>query len=96
MLEDNQLLSFYINLTRRQREVVELASEGRTNHEIGAILCIAPCVVAGHLTNVYQQLCIVEGLDPKYRPNRYTIIRLFGGFFERHPELTSFTRQLKS
>lgn len=86
MLEDSQLTSFYINLTRRQREVLKLASDGYSNPDIAKKLCIEPCVVAGHLTNIYGELTALGYLDDQYRPKRYALIRLFIGFFERHPE----------
>lgn len=86
---DSQLLHFYLNLTRRQREVACLASRGLTNREIAEKLCIAPSVVAGHLTNVYADLVdnILYDLDEKQYSKRYALIRLLTGFFERHPEM---------
>ncbi len=87
MLTDHQLMAFYLNLTRRQRDVLQLTSDGYSNPEIAAILCIEPCVVAGHLTNIYGEMSTLESIAADWRSKRYTLIRLFTGFFERHPEL---------
>lgn len=85
--EHSQLMSVYLNLTRRQREVVYWVQQGLSNPEVGEQLCIAPSVVAGHLTNIYEQLSAINGHDPGFRANRYILIRLFTGFFESHPEM---------
>lgn len=87
MNSDADLIGFYINLTARQREVVYLVSQGLSNREIASQLCIAPSVVAEHLSNIYALLPL---LDEGIRPNRYTLIRLFTTFFERYPEMTCF------
>ena len=43
-------------LTRREREVLELVAEGRTNAEIGRQLWIASGTVRRHLENVFSKL----------------------------------------
>ena len=43
-------------LTTREREIVDLLSEGRTNAEIAAALSIAATTVRTHLENVYAKL----------------------------------------
>lgn len=43
-------------LTRREREIVRLLAEGRTNDQIAAALWIAPSTVRKHLENVYAKL----------------------------------------
>ena len=85
MIEDSQLLHFYISLTPRQREVLRLASEGLSNQEIAGQLYIATSVVAGHLTNIYGLLTNLVAADERVR--RYTLLRLYAGFFERYPTL---------
>lgn len=87
ILEHSQLMGAYLNLTRRQREVVYWVQQGLSNPEVAKQLCIAPSVVAGHLTNIYDELSTHNGNDPDFRANRYTLIRLFTGFFEQHPEM---------
>lgn len=84
------LLSFYVDLTGRQREVLELASFGLSNRDIGDRLCIEPCVVASHLTNIYDLLTTLEEFADQDRPNRYVLIRYFTLFFEHYPELARY------
>lgn len=43
-------------LTRREREVLELMVEGRTNPEIGAELFISPRTVSVHVTHILEKL----------------------------------------
>lgn len=88
MIADDILIPFYIRLTPRQRDVVLLASEGLTNAEIAKRLSVQPCVVAGHLTNIYGEMSTLEACQDQY-PNRYTLIRAFAGFFERHPNFAN-------
>lgn len=87
MTPEHILMRFFINLTPRQRDVLRLASEGLTNQQIAGELVIAPSVVAEHLTNIYEQLGTLELVGTHIRPNRYVLVRLFAGFFDRHPEL---------
>jgi DNA-binding NarL/FixJ family response regulator len=82
MPDDNQLLRLYIRLTPRQREVLQLVSQGLSNQQVGERLCIAPSVVAGHLTGIYGTLAVFEMYA---RPNRYVLISLYADFFRRHP-----------
>ncbi len=88
--DHSQLMSTYLNLTRRQREVVYWVQQGLSNSEVAERLCVAPSVVAGHLTNIYAELSNHNGGDPDSRANRYTLIRLFAGFFDQHPEMACF------
>lgn len=44
------------SLTRREREVLQLVAEGRTNREIGAALDISPKTADAHRTRVMQKL----------------------------------------
>lgn len=87
MIEDAQLVRFYITLTPRQREVLQLVSLGLTNATVAARLHIRASVVAGHLTNIYAALRYVATPLPIHPPNRYLLVRLFAGFFEQHQEL---------
>ena len=92
MIEDKQLLQFYVNLTPRQREVLQLVSEGCSNQEVAERLCIASSVVAGHLTNIYDELVALKTVG-EARPGRYVLIRWFGLFFQQHPELDNFASE---
>ncbi|NLF76964.1 MAG: helix-turn-helix transcriptional regulator [Chloroflexi bacterium] len=88
MYGDGNLISFYVSLTPRQREVTFLVSQGLNNREVADRLCIAPSVVAGHLTNIYESLANLDHEIPSGRADRYALIRLFADFFERFPELS--------
>ncbi|MCI0347724.1 MAG: LuxR C-terminal-related transcriptional regulator [Chloroflexi bacterium] len=46
----------YAGLTAREREVVTLVAEGKTNAQIAADLWVAPGTVKKHLENVYAKL----------------------------------------
>lgn len=48
----------YSCLTPREREIVELVAEGKTNAEIAAQLWVAPSTVKKHLEHVYAKLGI--------------------------------------
>jgi DNA-binding NarL/FixJ family response regulator len=43
-------------LTQRERQVLELASKGRTNKAIGAALGISPRTIQGHLAKIFDKL----------------------------------------
>jgi DNA-binding NarL/FixJ family response regulator len=43
-------------LTPREREILELVAEGRTNTEISALLWISPGTVRKHLENAFKKL----------------------------------------
>jgi DNA-binding NarL/FixJ family response regulator len=43
-------------LTPREREVLELMAEGRSNHAIGELLFISPRAVEKHVTNIFNKL----------------------------------------
>jgi DNA-binding NarL/FixJ family response regulator len=88
MIEDSHLMRFYVHsLTPRQRDVLQLVSEGLKNREIAERLHISTSVVAEHLSNIYSLLGVLDGLNLNVCPNRYVAVRLFAEFFERHPEM---------
>jgi DNA-binding CsgD family transcriptional regulator len=45
-----------IDLTPREREILELVAEGRTNAEVAGVLWISPGTVRKHLENAYEKL----------------------------------------
>jgi two-component system response regulator NreC len=53
----------YDTLTTREREVLQLAAEGRTNADIGARLIISPRTVETHRTNVMSKLGLRTAAD---------------------------------
>lgn len=44
------------DLTPREREIVELVGQGKTNAEIASILWVAPSTVKKHLEHVYEKI----------------------------------------
>jgi NarL family two-component system response regulator LiaR len=47
-----------VNLTGREKEVLKLVGEGRTNEEIGAALCISVWTVRAHVWRVMKKLLL--------------------------------------
>jgi len=86
MIEDKKLVKFYIRLTERKKEVVELISMGYSNEAVADRLCLTTGSVAGHLTEIYGGLSLYEELET-LKPNRHLVTSLFAPFFERHPEM---------
>jgi hypothetical protein len=89
-MNDKHLFKFYAGLTSRQHQVLELVCQGLTNKEIAYRLDIAPSVVAGHLTVIYEEWANYDP-GPVY-PNRYTILLVFAPFLDRYPELRDTNR----
>jgi DNA-binding CsgD family transcriptional regulator len=44
------------HLTAREREIVAMVAEGKTNAQVAADLWVSPATVKKHLENVYQKL----------------------------------------
>lgn len=87
MIENSRLIHFYVHeLTKPQRQILELAADGLTTTAIAKRLCIAECTVSWHLTTIYQGL---NDLNSQFKGHgkRWLLIRLFAPFFERYPEL---------
>ena len=86
MIEDKQLIKFYMKLTERKKEVVELISQGYSNNAVADRLCITAGSVAGHLTEIYGGLSSYEELE-HLKANRQLLTSLFAPFFDRHPDM---------
>ena len=54
--EGLQSLAAAVSITSREQDVLRLLSEGRSNSDIAAALCISPGTVKTHLTNIYAKL----------------------------------------
>jgi len=55
-LEQRGLDDSYELLTDREREILQLVAEGRTNKEVAALLNISPTTVETHRTHILQKL----------------------------------------
>jgi DNA-binding NarL/FixJ family response regulator len=60
---------FTENLTRRQREVLQLVAEGKTIKEIAAVLGVSPKTVAFHKSGIMDEL----GLRTTAELTRYAL-----------------------
>jgi DNA-binding NarL/FixJ family response regulator len=47
-------------LTDREREVLTLIAEGRSNTEIAARLVLSPKTVRNHISNIFNKLQVVD------------------------------------
>ena len=56
-----QLQKGFVSLAPREREIVRLAMEGRSNKEIGARLGMSPKTVESRLTEIYERYGITNG-----------------------------------
>jgi DNA-binding NarL/FixJ family response regulator len=63
-------------LTRREHEVLELASQGLSNREIGAVLGISDHTVKFHLASVYGKLGVATRAEAVQRGLRSGILSL--------------------
>jgi DNA-binding NarL/FixJ family response regulator len=57
-VEEQNRDSGYASLTPRERDVLELVVEGRTNADIASALCITNHTVKGHLGNILNKLAL--------------------------------------
>lgn len=65
-------LRCYDELTRREREVLGLIAEGRSNDAIRASLVLSGRTVESHVRNVFSKLCLGEapGVDRRVLATR--------------------------
>ena len=59
-------------LSPRERDVLELCAEGRTNEEIAAALTLSPRTVERHLSNIYLKLGVGGAAARDRAPSRGT------------------------
>lgn len=50
-------------LTGREREVLKLVAEGKTNREVADLLCISPKTADNHRTNIMRKLDLHRAID---------------------------------
>ena len=93
---DRLRLAFYLQLSRRQREIVCGVLRGMTNREIAATTYVVPGAVANRLTEIYAKLDEVPGAVVSRRAARFDVVRFFGDFFTRYPELDKVGERLTS
>lgn len=85
MPNDGDLQQFVLQRTVRQREVLELVSQGLSNPEVGSILFITSSTVAEHLTIIFAEAENSFGFA-EGSVNRLVLISIFAPFFSRHPQ----------
>jgi DNA-binding NarL/FixJ family response regulator len=59
--------SLLAQLTERERQVLELIAEGRSNQAIGAMLYLSPKTVETHIRQIFQKLDLVAAPDSHRR-----------------------------
>ena len=62
-LQERQVEDTYELLTTREREVLQLLAEGRSNKEVAAILNLSPYTVETHRGNILQKLNLHSGAE---------------------------------
>lgn len=62
-------------LTRREREILALVAEGRTNGEVASALRISPLTVGKHLEHAYAKLGVINRTAAVHRAREHRIIR---------------------
>ena len=48
----------FLSLTKQEQRIIRMASSGKSNKEIGEILCVSGCTVKTHRKNIYKKLDI--------------------------------------
>lgn len=56
MLQQNQLQDSYDLLSQREKEVLQLLAEGKSNKEVAQVLNLSPHTIDSHRTNLMQKL----------------------------------------
>jgi DNA-binding NarL/FixJ family response regulator len=56
MLKQNNLQDSYDLLTEREREVLQLLAQGKSNKEVAQVLDLSPHTIESHRTNMMQKL----------------------------------------
>jgi DNA-binding NarL/FixJ family response regulator len=60
-----------MQLSNRERQVIQLIGRGMKNKQIAVLLCISETTVRHHLTSVYEKLCVNDRLELLVYANRY-------------------------
>jgi DNA-binding NarL/FixJ family response regulator len=55
------------DLTPREREVLELMAEGRSNKGIAEVLVVTPHAVEKHVTSIFTKLGVATGVEDHRR-----------------------------
>ncbi len=63
MLRERSVKDSYDLLTEREREVLQLLAEGKSNKEVAALLNLSPYTVESHRTNLMQKLNLHNTAD---------------------------------
>ncbi len=63
-------------LTDREREVLQLLANGKSNKEIGATLCISEFTVKGHLRSIFNKLNVLSRTEAISAAARRGLVQL--------------------
>ena len=56
LMRERRIVDSYDLLTEREREVLQLLAEGKSNKEVAAVLNVSPYTIETHRTNLMQKL----------------------------------------
>jgi DNA-binding NarL/FixJ family response regulator len=64
-----------VGLTRREREILALVSEGHSNKELAQMLWVTEQTVKFHLSNIYRKLDVSNRTEASRWAHQYAIVR---------------------
>jgi len=62
-MQEREVDDSYDLLTAREREVLQLLAEGKTNKEVAAVLELSPHTIETHRSNIFQKLNLHNGAE---------------------------------
>jgi DNA-binding NarL/FixJ family response regulator len=62
-MQEREVYDSYDLLTTREREVLHLLAEGKTNKEVASILELSPHTIETHRSNIFEKLDLHNGAE---------------------------------
>jgi len=84
----------FVELSPRERQILELLAAGRRNHSIAAELCLAPKTIGNHLTSVFAKLQVTGREEAIVRAREHGLGASKDGELSSRPARTAY--QLRS